>query len=82
VGESGCPVHTEQDARNHDVVGHSQKAARARTDDEPLILGRDFDSTDDTRASVHFLSPQERIGDFVEMREQMNGTDVAGRIGG
>jgi hypothetical protein len=78
VSERGCPAHTGADAREHGVVGHSQKSARARTeDDSPLILRRDFDSTDDDRATLHFLALQERIGDFVATREAMNGTDIA-----
>jgi hypothetical protein len=73
IGE--CPA-TEETAREMGVVGHSQKSARARVDDEPRILRRDFDSTDDGHAGVHFLSLQRRIEDFVRTREAMNGTDV------
>ena len=50
---------------------------RVREDDEPLILRRDFDSTDDDRATVHFLSLQAHVREFVDTREAMNGTDVA-----
>ncbi|MEF8838456.1 MAG: Tat pathway signal protein [Haloarculaceae archaeon] len=76
--ERGCPAHTADDAHEHGVVGHSQKSARARTaEDSPLILRRDFDSTDDDRATLHFLALQESIADFVETREAMNGTDLA-----
>jgi hypothetical protein len=64
-------------AREEGVVGHSQKMVDAREDDEPLILRRDFDSTDDGRAGLHFLALQRRIADFVTTREAMNGTDVA-----
>jgi hypothetical protein len=78
MAERTCPAHTAEDAREHGVVGHSQKSARARTDDDsPLILRRDFDSTDDGEATLHFLSLQESIEDFVETREAMNGTDLA-----
>jgi hypothetical protein len=71
---------TEETARGMGVVGHSQKSARARDgDDSPLILRRDFDSTDGGRASLHFLALQREISDFVETREAMNGTDVAER---
>jgi hypothetical protein len=60
------------------VVGHSQKSARARDDDNsPIILRRDFNSTDDGTAGLHFLALQRAIGDFVKTREAMNGTDVA-----
>jgi len=78
IESRGCPAHTQEDARTEGVVGHSQKTARAREDGRPIILRRDFDSTDDDQASVHFLSLQRAIGDFVETRKQMNGTDVAG----
>jgi len=73
-----CPA-TEETARGMGVVGHSQKSARAREDDQPLILRRDFDSTDDDRASLHFLALQRRIEAFVRTRKAMNGTDVSER---
>jgi hypothetical protein len=72
----GCPAHASEDAESG-VVGHAQKAARARDEDGPIILRRDFDSTDDDQATVHFLSLQERIGDFVATRSLMNGSDLA-----
>ena len=67
---------TDETAREMGVVGHSQKSTRARQDDSPLILRRDFDSTDDGQAGLHFLALQRRITDFVETREAMNGIDV------
>ena len=75
--EHGCPAHTEEHARTKGVVGHSQKSARAREDGSPIIIRRDFDSTDDGQASLHFFAIQRTIGDFVDTREAMNGTDVA-----
>ncbi|MFB6195571.1 MAG: Tat pathway signal protein, partial [Haloplanus sp.] len=67
-------------AREMGVVGHSQKSARARDDDDsPLILRRDFDSTDGDAAGLHFLALQRQIADFVDTRKAMNGTDVAER---
>ncbi|MEF8787008.1 MAG: Tat pathway signal protein [Haloarculaceae archaeon] len=72
----GCPAHASDDAEAG-VVGHAQKAARARDEDGPIILRRDFDSTDDDRATVHFISLQERLSDFVATRSMMNGTDLA-----
>jgi len=72
-----CPAHVEEDARTSGMVGHSQKTARAREDDAPLLLRRDFDSTDGDQAGLHFLSLQRSIADFVETREAMNGTDVS-----
>ncbi|USZ72058.1 Dyp-type peroxidase [Natronosalvus halobius] len=72
-----CPADTLEDAREYGTVGHSQKSARARENDEPIILRRDFNSTDADEAGLHFLSHQRRIQDFVKTREAMNGTDVA-----
>jgi hypothetical protein len=71
-----CPP-AEQSARQSGVVGHSQKTARARENDRPVILRRDFDSTDSDEATLHFLSLQRQIRDFTKTREAMNGTDLA-----
>jgi hypothetical protein len=75
--DDACTESVDDHASEFGVVGHSQKSARAREDDEPRILRRDFDSTDDDRATLHFVSLQERIADFAETRKQMNGTDLA-----
>ena len=80
--ERGCPAHTEEHARQYGVVGHSQKSARARKDGSPLMIRRDFNSTDDGQASLHFLSLQRGIGDFVDTREAMNGTDLTSGVVG
>jgi hypothetical protein len=77
MDERECPAHTEEHAREHGVVGHAQKSARAREDDSPLMIRRDFDSTDDDRATLHFLSLQRTISDFVDTREAMNGSDLS-----
>ncbi len=77
IEEHGCPAHASEDAESG-VVGHAQKAARAREDGRPIILRRDFDSTDGDRATVHFVALQEAIEDFVATRTMMNGTDLAG----
>lgn len=77
MSERGCPAHVEEHAREFGVVGHSQKSARAREDDAPIILRRDFDSTDDGAASLHFLSLQRSISDFIDTRTAMNGGDLA-----
>jgi len=80
TAERGCPAHAEDDARTKGVVGHSQKSARARDDDgSPLMIRRDFDSTDDGHAGVHFVSLQRTTADFVDTREAMNGGDLAER---
>jgi hypothetical protein len=76
--ERGCPAHAEDHARTKGMVGHSQKSARARDEDgSPLMIRRDFDSTDEGQASLHFVSIQRTISDFVDTREAMNGTDLA-----
>ena len=71
-----CPP-ANQAARESGAVGHSQKAARARENDRPIILRRDFDSTDGDEATLHFLSLQQEIADFTKTREAMTGTDLA-----
>jgi len=64
--------------RRRPPAGHAQKTARARDgDDTPIILRRDFSSTDGGEAGLHFLSVQRSIGDFVATKSMMNGTDVA-----
>jgi hypothetical protein len=77
MDERDCPAHADEDARTAGVVGHSQKSARARGDGSPLIVRRDFDSTDDDQATLHFVALQRSIEDFVRTREAMNGTDLA-----
>jgi hypothetical protein len=53
--------------------------SRIREEDKPIILRRDFDSTDDGQAGLHFLALQRQISDFVKTREAMNGTDLTGQ---
>ena len=80
--DDACTEDVAESAREHGLVGHSQKmAADAREDDSPLMIRRDFDSTDDGHAGLHFLSVQQSIGDFVETREAMNGTDLTDSSG-
>jgi len=74
-GVDECPVPHEN-ARTHGTVGHSQKLSEEREDDSPLMIRRDFDTTDYNRAGVHFLSLQETIDDFVKTREAMNAEEV------
>jgi hypothetical protein len=77
-GMGDCADDVVENSRTEGVAGHAQKAARARDEnDSPVILRRDFDSTDGGEAAVHFLSLQRSIADFVETKSQMNGTDVA-----
>ncbi|NHN58961.1 MULTISPECIES: Tat pathway signal protein [Halorussus] len=75
-----CGDDLQQAAREHGRVGHSQKQAQVRENDRPIILRRDFDSTDGNQAGVHFLSLQRAISDFVETREAMNGADLTDTI--
>ncbi|WP_018256688.1 DUF7405 family protein [Halomicrobium katesii] len=73
-----CVDDIEADAGSHGIVGHAQKSARARDEnDTPVLLRRDFDSTDDGAAGVHFLSLQSSVADFVATRAAMNGSDVS-----
>jgi hypothetical protein len=67
----------EEAARSEGFVGHSQKLNRAREDDSPVILRRDFDSTDGGEAGLHFLALHRTVSDFVDTREAMNGTDLS-----
>ena len=69
---------TAADARTEGVVGHAQKAARAREDGEPLLLRRDFNTVDGGRPGLHFLCLQREIEEFVRVREAMTGADLAG----
>jgi len=70
---------TTEDAADG-LVGHAQKAARARDEDgTPPLLRRDFNTVDGDFPGIHFLAHQRTIGDFVRVRERMAGTDLAGR---
>ncbi|WP_227134023.1 Dyp-type peroxidase [Halorubellus salinus] len=72
-----CPAHLDETAQEYGRVGHNQKTAQARDEnDSPRILRRDFDSTDGGEAGLHFLAVQRTITDFKETREAMNGTDA------
>jgi hypothetical protein len=67
------------DARESGRAGHAQKAARANRDADGNVrlLRRHFESTDDDVASLHFPSLQRGVTAFEEVREAMNGADVA-----
>jgi len=70
---------TEADAREG-LVGHAQKAARARDEDgTPPLLRRDFNTVDGDRPGLHFVSYQRSIADFVRVREAMTGADLSGK---
>ncbi len=63
-------------AREQGVVGHLQAAARARRNGRPIILRRDFNTTDNGTAGLHFVSLQRSIEDFVQTRQAMNASDM------
>ena len=54
------------------VLGHAQASARARRHGRPIILRRDFNTTDGGQAGLHFVSLQRDIADFIATRTQMN----------
>jgi hypothetical protein len=54
------------------VIGHAQTSATARRKGRPIILRRDFDSTDGGEAGLHFVALQRAIEDFVTTRTAMN----------
>ncbi|QSW98803.1 DUF7405 family protein [Haloterrigena alkaliphila] len=68
---------TAEDARTRGVVGHAQKAARAREDGDPLLLRRDFNTVDGDSPGVHFVALQQGIENFVRVREAMNGDELS-----
>jgi hypothetical protein len=61
-----------QAVTRYGVIGHAQASARARRDGKPVILRRDFDTTDGGLAGLHFVSLQRAIADFVGTRTVMN----------
>lgn len=63
----------EDHAADHGVVGHHEKVARVRDDGRPLILRRDFNTTDGGEPGVHFLAFQRSLEDFERTRKSMNG---------
>ena len=67
----------EQTAREDGIVGHGQKLKSVREDGRPIILRRDFDSTDGGRAGLHFLALQREISDFATTRDAMNADDIS-----
>ena len=54
------------------VIGHAQTSATARRKGRPIILRRDFDTTDGGEAGLHFVALQAAIEDFVATRTAMN----------
>lgn len=76
VAELGQSMPFADAVREHaseGEVGHWEKVRRAREDGKPLLLRRDFNTTDGSQAGVHFLSLQRQLEDFVKTRDAMNG---------
>jgi len=72
---------TETDDRERGVVGHAQKAARARDEDgQPRLLRRDFNTIDNDVPGVHFLAHQRTIEEFVRVREAMAAEDLESTV--
>jgi hypothetical protein len=61
-----------QAVSRYGVVGHAQTSATARRKGRPIILRRDFDTTDGGQAGLHFVALQRTIEDFVATRTAMN----------
>ncbi len=80
TGVDATEATVEADARSG-VVGHAQKAARAREDGEPLILRRDMNTTDGDEIGLHFLTHQRTIEAFIRTREAMTATDLESSTG-
>jgi hypothetical protein len=66
------PALLGQAIGRYGVIGHAQCAARARRGGVPLIVRRDFDTTDGGQAGLHFVSLQRTVADFVTTRTAMN----------
>ena len=58
--------------RTYGVIGHAQASAQARRNGKPLIIRRDFNTTDGGYAGLHFVSIQRSWQDFVVTRNAMN----------
>ena len=56
--------------KQYGMVGHSQATAQAREHGRPLIIRRDFNTTDGDYAGLHFVSVQRSIEDFVVTRKR------------
>jgi hypothetical protein len=70
------PALLGQAISRYGVIGHSQTSARARRAGRPIILRRDFNTTDGGQAGLHFVSIQRTIADFVTTRSAMNATSA------
>ncbi len=66
------PDLLSQAVTRYGVIGHAQTSARARRDGKPVILRRDFDTTDGGLAGLHFVALQRSVADFTATRTAMN----------
>jgi hypothetical protein len=73
---SGDPNLLNQAINHYGVIGHAQTSARARRNNKPLILRRDFNTTDGGQAGLHFVSIQRTIEDFITTRNAMNASSA------
>ena len=73
---SGDPDLLNQAINRYGVIGHAQTSARARRNNKPLILRRDFNTTDSGQAGLHFVSLQRTIEDFITTRNAMNASSA------
>src|SRR6202000_1914696 len=55
------PELLDQAITRYGVIGHAQTSATARRGGKPVILRRDFDTTDGGLAGLHFVSLQPRL---------------------
>jgi len=70
------PTLLGQAITRYGVVGHAQTSATVRRGGRPIILRRDFNTTDGGQAGLHFVSLQRTIADFVTTRTAMNATSA------
>jgi hypothetical protein len=70
------PNELDQAISRYGVIGHAQTSARARRKGKPLILRRDFNTTDGGQAGLHFVAVQRTIEDFVTTRTAMNASSA------
>ncbi len=73
---SSDPDLLNQAINRYGVIGHAQTSARARRNNKPLILRRDFNTIDGGQAGLHFVSIQRTIEDFITTRNAMNASSA------
>ena len=73
---SSDPNLLNQAINHYGVIGHAQTSARARRNNKPLILRRDFNTVDGGQAGLHFVSIQRTIEDFITTRNAMNASSA------